>query len=272
MQFTIGDLQLEADVEEGDSLISKHTGRELARLKLYFSCQGKNENDQALDVFERAKKEGLTSSGADGASTRWKAATKSWSYTGNQGRSTTYHHTWTIEEWEALDLNKLVIDGIELEPYKYEEKIDRDALVITARIRQSPEDREAFVEHFKEKEYFPVIRQGISEDAREMRFGHIIWSQEGDVIKRRIILVERAYDEHSKFQGILQPEFGNMQAILATVNSTVNELLTLLSNKGVLTQQEVDAVKQAGEERAKQTFREFSEVDDIDEWLDSEDE
>lgn len=270
MQFTIGDVQLEADVEEGESFTSKHTGKDLHRLVLQFSCQGEQYNGDVLNLFERAKKEGLTCLGADDSTIEWKAATDSWQYSGSQGTRTVYHHTWNIEECEPLNIEKLVIDGIELEPYKYKENFLADALEITARIRQSEEERKAFGDHFRKKDYFPVVRVGISDAAREMRFGFGVWSKEGDTYKRQIVLIDRTFDVQHKSPGLLQPELLNMKVILATVNSTVDELLTLLSNKGVLTQQDLETLKQDSEDRTRVTFRDFYKVTDIDEWLSAE--
>jgi hypothetical protein len=180
----------------------------------------------------------------------------------------------------------LEIDGLPepVHPYAYEETYyvgddlkyveteeEADTLSIAARVRLSPEQGAALRELWKEsrlaERYLSVRRVGLDDEPRSMRFGQPRWSRHDDHEKHQLILVDRSYDNGGP-KSVLgpTPEQLNETARLIDLVQQMDTLLTLLVERGKLSQQDVDRVREVSpQERADRTL-EFKRVNDLDDW------
>ena len=58
--------------------------------------------------------------------------------------------------------------------------------------------------------YFEVIRKGINENPRSMRFGQLLWAKKGEKSRIQLFLVDTAYDEQKNGHGLDEPRSTNV--------------------------------------------------------------
>ncbi len=204
--------ELIIDLEEESTYRSKHTGAELKQVKISLVAQTLQAHRLLLLKIRRAENVGISSTDGEGNITgRWKITGSSFSCLGDE-HNQEYYHEIQIQEIEELKLTGLSINGIVLYPYFYEEEFDCDDLNIKSRVMVSP-DQDAWLRLLmKEDGYFQVVRHGISDEPREMRFSNtILWSKHGNRFKYEIILVDRSYDERDRpLARLFQPQMSRM--------------------------------------------------------------
>lgn len=114
----------------------------------------------------------------------FKITNHSYNYNGNLvDDETIYTYTLELEQIENLKIEHLVIAGIKLSPYKYSEEYD-DGIIINTCVRISNEENEQLKNAIGKNIYFEVIREGISQESKMMRFGKTIWSEDGEFTKK----------------------------------------------------------------------------------------
>ena len=249
MRFNFEGYTLEPEILNRETKESKHTGKQLETLDISFESSKEFEKPEFIYTEDK----------------KWKIINNSSSYTvGNP--ITTYN--WKIEEIEDLNLVKLVIDDLEFEPYLYHEEIEGtkgDALLVTALIETTVEIWQK-IKSSPSGKFFSVIRQGISDEEKEMRFGRILWSENGDIIKCRMVLVEKIHDEYGNpALGILEPQISVIERNLLKTSEKVDRLLSLLVDKGIITPDEQKAVKNINNEELD--FSIFDKVKDLEKFL-----
>jgi hypothetical protein len=158
-----------------------------------------------------------------------------------------------------------------LSPYMYEEDIDEGALVISARVHVSRELGQALRALWSEKrrgdQYFEVTRVGRDEQPRTMRFGALFWSQHDDREKHDVTLVDRSYDKEGPKERYPDPPAEMKQTrYVIQLREQVDALLALLVERGVISQQAADGIREVPEERQYEGFVELRRVNDIDDW------
>jgi len=100
-----------------------------------------------------------------------------------------------------------------------------------------------------------------------MRFGRVIWSETGEIINKKIIIVENIYDEkNSQKHHLFDPEWSNIQRELLLQKAINKELIDLLLLKGILSQSEVGEVVDNANIKYKDYYKDFAKVDDVDEY------
>lgn len=119
--------------------------------------------------------------------------------------------------------------------------------------------------------YFSVVRKGVNDKPREMRFGKVLWSKKDDKYRERIVLFDKAVDEGGLQRGWLEPEATNVAASLAATRLRLSALLDKLVAKGVLTTEESEQVRTVDDDRFERELRERYRVNDVDEWMGDED-
>jgi hypothetical protein len=146
-----------------------------------------------------------------------------------------YHHQVELAEEEHLQPNAVMVDGVELVPYAYEERAEHGAIVIDLKARMADPARtelQALITRHSEDypSYFPVLRRGLQETPRTMRFGKCTWSAHDGEFKNNIILVEDAYDrsEPEPLVGWNYPEALRTREMAARTSALVTELLRVL--------------------------------------------
>jgi hypothetical protein len=193
--------------------------------------------------------------------TTWTPLQRTESYRdGNPVR--TYH--WELTEKEMLQLESLRLGELTLSPYEYKESFnDQGELTIDARTRLTP----AELQSLRALPYFfSIVRKGISDTPREMRFGRLLWSDHGDHIKHDIFLVERQKSSDKKLGGLLQPEMYLWESAIALNAGLVNSLIDTLKTKGLLNDEEIDQLKKQAADSVEDRMRHFQRVNDLDEW------
>jgi hypothetical protein len=262
MRINFGDQQIEAQIQEQAEIISNHTGAKLRKLKIQFAVTGEEANEAVLAI--KTSGETIAAAIANEPAKSWKVVGDSYSY--REG-SPIYRHAWDLQEKEDLHIEKLILNGVEFVPYAYKEAFDEDQiLTITAKVSLNPDELRQIRDLMKDGGYFTVLRLGINSEGREMRFGRCLWSQHGDLVKHEIYLLDRAVDEDHKSGKILQPELNHIQRKLAILEGLSNELLSVLSEKGILTNEEIQRINNLSRERFVERLWEFEEVEDLDKW------
>jgi len=268
MDLRIGDRGIPTDIEERTNFVSRHTGRTCVRLHVLVSVSGKGEHDRMLDLVQNARHNNVSAADEAGRTRMWKVRNHSYSYQ-NSGDSAVYNHRFELEEDEELMPTSLHIDELVLRPHKYEEEFDREALIISAWTSTNEADSQRLKDLVARRDFYPVVRVGISEEIREMRFGAVLWSEDGASTKHRITLVERIYDEqHDSSPGVGEPEASNVERSLATGLGMIDGLLETLGAKEILTPEEIAGIRLKAEEEI-QIFDKrwaFRRVEDADKW------
>jgi len=264
--------ELRAAIEDdGEGAISPHTGRTLRHVTLKTVVRGDDEHDRAEEHLVRDAKI-QTTDGQDNGVT-WVVAKRSYSLThGRSGAASVMEYRYSVEldEHEDLNLTQLEIDDLIVVPYQFEEKAERGGIVIDARARLDAAQYARFMALYgSDNDYWPVVRRGISDEPRQMRMGwRLRWSKHDDVVKHDILLVERACDEQpdgAGFAMLFEPEMSYSRATLASTTELLDGLMDVLSNKGILTEPECRALREAAEQRTFARRREFFRVSDLDE-------
>jgi hypothetical protein len=261
--------ELFVDLEEKSTFCSKHSGVELRRVKMGLIARALGAHRSLLFKIRRAEHNGICSTDEDGKITgRWRIANSSFCCLGEE-HNPEYYHEILIEEVEELEIESLSISGLVLHPYYYEEEFDCDDLSIKSRVMVSPEQDAILRMLMKDDEYFQVVRRGISDEPREMRFSNtILWSRHGNRFKYEIILVDRSYDERDRpLARLFQPQMSRMQSAIAAQAEMVEAILETLVNRKYLTEGNVAEMRKKAAERIWDRRREFYEVRDIDEFL-----
>jgi hypothetical protein len=261
--------ELFVDLEEKSTFCSRHTGAELRRVKMGLIARALSAHRSLLFKIRRAEHEGISSTDEDGKVTgQWRIANSSFCCLGEE-HNPEYYHEILIEEVEELKVESLSISGLVLHPYFYEEEFDCDDLSIKSRVMVSPEQDAILRMLMKDGEYFQVVRRGINDELREMRFSNtILWSRHGNRFKYEIILVDRSYDERDRpLARLFQPQMSRMQSAIAAQAEMVEAILETLVTRRYLTEGNVIEMRKKAAERIWDRRREFYEVRDIDEFL-----
>jgi hypothetical protein len=244
--------------------ISKHTGIVLSSCSLTITVNESNKS-KFEGFLEGVKTDGVLEVDESGNVLKvYNYLKSSYSYSSNNnGHDTAYTYTLDIEEREELNIEVLSIAGFDIKPYSYNEIFDGAALIITAKVKLSLEEKAGLKDSIKDKKYFTVIRKGINEESKQMRFGSVTWSDHLEFIKESITLVEEIYDKENKRPfSLFQPEMRNIQNILA-FTSKYNELISdLLVSKGILLPEEINDLKEQA--KKSMSLRDFYKVTDID--------
>jgi hypothetical protein len=167
---------------------------------------------------------------------------------------------------------KLNIEGLseELEPVEYREDLDGGALAIHARVRVSRALGEALRRLWWEsrtaEKYLNVVRVGLDEEPRQMRFGQPLWSQHDDHEKHEVILVDRAYDEGRRERWPVSPGELKQRGLVIKTAEQMDSLLKVIVERGCLSQQDVERVRNVSEQRMYERLLDLLRVDDLDEW------
>jgi len=173
----------------------------------------------------------------------------------------------------------LVVDGEEYQAYDYLEERRDGAVAIDAKVELPAERFDRWIAALAkqrprkgEERYFDVVRKGIDSEPIRMRFGSCSWSPKDGAFKVLMTLVEKSYDSE-RYEGI--PMSGDSEAvtrrIVAEDRGLIEGLLRLMVRKGLVSEEEEARLRRdADADLAVRRTRDFSEVADIDEYMDFE--
>ena len=258
------------NIDDGNPKLSPHTKQERESLSIYFHIIGDVTNqfikdnlaDYGTGNIYRLNEEGIEIK-------EYKLVNTSSTHNTNPfDNKTVYDYRFDLEEVEELEIESLILGDLELAPYFYEEEYiqERDALIITAKIKISEKEMQELDSLHEENLYFDVIRKGISDEKLKMRFGQGVWSEADGTIKQELILIEEKYDEHSsRMDSPHESTLSNMREILAQTKSQNDQLMKLLVAKELVSQDEIDTIQKESEKHLRTTMRDFYRVKDLDE-------
>lgn len=270
MIIKFGNRIYDVRTEYTDSQISKITNVELNNYSFEIQVLGKENFNLFKDELEKSRNGGIYELDTNENILREFKMDK-WNYRYyNEFNSddTIYKCTVWINQIEHLYTSTLLIEGCTVNVLDYEEEYDNmhKAIVIHATIKVDEQIDLEMIDRLKEKEYFEVIRPDINEQKIIMRFGKTIWSQHDGFKKRNVVLVEKTYDENdtSKIRGFFEPELSNIKKMLVRNIIYTNEIIRILNLNGLtLNQNELD---RKVKENYKEIFKEYSKVDDAEEY------
>lgn len=246
--------------------MSISTGQELRRYETEVTFRVPRDDDlMAALGDEEARVVAIVD---DGQEVACSAKVLSSSYTQDDDRR---HYRIELQEIEHLDLENLVVAGHELRPHKYAEEIRHEVLTCLVRARIPKETLSTFWAMRgarRGEEYFDVVRHGITDEPRRMRFGRILWTDRGDAgVEALFVLVDKACDDDPKNQlRIHGPNEGAVQESVAKLEVVMERLLATLGVRSVISADEIDAVRSVSDELAHQRELNYHEVSDLDKW------
>lgn len=245
--------------------ISKHTEKELTDYQVELNLQGIEDRDW----FEENIKNNLYKlDNNEDIIAEYKGKIISSS---SSSRSDVYNYTIKLLEKENLDIEKLVIADLELQPYEYKEeynpKIQDEYLYIDVKAKVNY--NEFLKLYTSEPTYFEVIRKGINENPVDMRFGKLIWSKLEDTKKIKIdfVMVEKAYDDSKESSlNINQPEVNNLIEETAYKNKLFDILIDYLIDENILSKSKLEEFNEKVKGSMSEEAFKFVEVNDVDKY------
>lgn len=267
MYLGLAGREIDATVQTESTFRSRHSGAELRRVKANLVVEANEENNTLLEVLGRApdKRELSSTDGHGTVLARWRIVDSSYRQTLVGGHST-YHHFLELEEAEDLKPKRPHVSGRSLEPYSYHEEFDDDALIIEAKVQTTKSELDEFKKLLRTEGYFPVVREGISSEARDMRFGRPSWSAHEENVKLKLILVDKVYDDRQHQHPFTEhiARIFETQDLLAQYIEILEELLRHLADRDILTKKEVDELRANATQRTQDRIMELRRVKDID--------
>ena len=254
----LGERTLPVQVQRVRTARSSHTGQRLTELQGVATTTDPTVHQWlSLALQELGEKTVETVEPWNEGLRRWNVSWNSYAESGGE-----HSYTLILRQAEELSLESLVVGDVELHPYAYREAVSGAELTIWAKCVGSKTEVLRLRALLKARSSFPVIRHGISEEPRPMRFGVAEWSEHEGRIKFRVIFVDRDADpgEHPE---LVRIEEENTRAAAGYYMNFVDELAELLERRGILPAEEIEAAREAARSR-RRTRQEFWQVSDVD--------
>jgi hypothetical protein len=151
-----------------------------------------------------------------------------------------------------MTAKEIVLDGLKLRAYKYEQDDENGGITIRARVAVDRTGREELERRLLSDDAAPgryfEVRTDDQDTPHQMRFGGCWWSGDGDETKYDLALVEKSVDDN---RTVPFPEFyremPNVRVTLAFTRNLMAELLDTLVETGALSGERRSAI----EDRAK---------------------
>jgi hypothetical protein len=257
MNLILAGYEIDFEVTERDSIISKQTDHELEHLHVNAAIEGEEVNEKVADYLEASREEGINSK--EGQITKkWKVINNSYSYSGNKEWA---NYSLELEEMEEIKLEKLMLDDLELTPYRYREDINLDdSLSVDGRVLLSESQFER-VKKLIEKD-INVIRKGINETPKQMYLLPVGWSKDEKGIKLQFRLNElKDENELDPFRTIW-----NAVNLIIKQYQIIEQLANLLIQKNIIKKDEFESIKVGIPERNWNVELDLYKEKDLDEW------
>jgi hypothetical protein len=240
------------------SFISRHTGKPLKSLEVVF------KTDEHIEWAREFANSGAVVKTDEPEGKQWRIGKNDSMETVG---SPDVEFTWELLEAESLQPTALILDGWALKPYKYAEEFIGSVLQITARIEVTAEEKDRFRDM---PECFQVVREGVDERSRMMRFGQCLWARSGENFRIGFWLFDKELYDKERTHGFNEPRQSNTVARIIRTSMELRGLLGLLVEKGVLSQADVEKVQNLDRKEVSLETWTQDYVADLDEWLDKE--
>jgi hypothetical protein len=228
VKFRAGGLEFNANVAESSETPSPQTGDLLRSLTIQFRAQKITMHEQALEEAQQRQSGGLFSLSevTNEPETEWRVLESTSSYVGSEPWGIN-HHVWRIEQVERLACERLILGTIELDPYEYAEEVQDGVVRFAARALAYEAELEAMS---KLDDVIDVVRVGISDTPRRMRLNYV-WGERPEGLAV-VLRGEDAAEPRVTLAGASLP------------GDSFEELLSLLKDKGVVDEGDLDRLKQ----------------------------
>jgi len=255
--------ELMFSINKESAFFSKHTGVSLKKIKVSLRVDRKI-HEYITKAIEGLDKTFINSTDGQGKILKkWNIENSIYSCIENK-----YDHYFELTEIEDFHIDSLTVGGVNFYPYSYKEEFVHDGLSIEAKVKLSEFGFAELKELIEKNDYFKVIRHGISDEPREMIFGLPSWSKHEETIKYKIILSEKKCFETKKiFPDQFFQRIDNISFYLAKQDEILKELLTILTSKNLLTNEEIAKIKEKASKQTLDRQIDFCRVKDIDELL-----
>ena len=264
MKFKAGDLIFNtASVTEArPGQPAPQTGNLLRSLTIQFRAPKQAMHEAALEAAQQTRNGGLFSlTDSDEPEAEWAVRESAFQYVGSEPWGIN-HHSWYIEQIERLECTGLTIGSVELKPYEYvEETSEEGALRLAARAPAGETELRSIYELSAAGTPVDVVRVGINPEPRKMVVEAYVW---GDGREGPAVALS-CRDVAEPRVALAAPSTG-MGHSSQVAEDLLDELLTSLKAKGVLSQDEAEGVRSAGHERAWQRVHTARHVQDLDGW------
>ena len=259
LYLQLGELQVPVEVTEARKEISGYTGRSIMLLSGRATANSEASHALFSALLDTQSDEGVPL--ADGApigeygGKRWRLRQHSMTRSTDQRGGTTYSYSLELREAERQIPDQLEITVedtvVVVTPHWYREELSDGSLIVNCRVRVHATARETLRRLAIKRLplYFDVRRPGVSDTPRSMRLGQVRWSRtsadEPVTDTFALTLVERSYDNqsNSSIGNALDQTGPYEREVGAYLYGLAHSLLTSLVAKGVLTQEDVDAMK-----------------------------
>jgi hypothetical protein len=246
MHLRVNGRDIPVRFEATDSEESAHTHKQLRTGTATFQVADPDLQMATLDTVSRASQgDPLVGVMEDGSTTEFSVRGSSYS---SRGNGSPWAHSVDLREAERLMPDALLVDSLELKPYRYEERSEEPGIVITCFIEVDRSEADRVTGKLRQHQttaYFPVVRKGLEDSPREMRFGRgCLWSEHGATTKFELILVEKAFDEANKPLPDIYPEIRGVMRQVARNTAFLDLLAADLVANGQLTKDRLLAIRQ----------------------------
>jgi hypothetical protein len=174
MKFRAGDLEFNASVVESSQSSSPQTGNPLQQMTISFRAQKAGMHEAAVTEALQRQSGGLFSlDDSNQPDLEWRVRESNWNYMGQEPWGVN-HHQWRIEQVERLLCTRLIVAGVDLEPYDYAENLTDGRVRLAARALISDDGLQTIAHVFGP---IAITRIGISDSPRQMRMTGYVWGE-----------------------------------------------------------------------------------------------
>lgn len=256
-------------VLETGSEVSPHTGRDLKTARVATRV-APHDAEAVSALLSRGRGPGGEIVDMDGR--RWGVGSYQESYS---DQTSPHAFSAEIREVERLQPERVEVGDLTLQPSRYLERIDGAGIVIEMRAPVGQTEEAALREHFRtggtRHRYMSVVRVGVEDRPRSMRFGKTLWHRRNGQTEVSLVLVEEVVDEQdpspfTAFLGLAEPELTHALDWAATVQAKFDALVVELKAAGVLGAEAEGRLQAAGEDAYERRRWDSLQVADLDLW------
>lgn len=270
MDFRLGAIPFRVEVLEDRQAESPHTGAPVRILRVQFTVTEAN-HAIVTDRLQALNRGGLFAGEPDSANeTEWRLTNSSYSYQADSQRRI-YTYTWELQEVEHFSTTTLRIGSLELTPYAYaEDDAQAGRIEIRARASVNQEQLERIHGLHATHQAVTVVREGVTSTPREMDLQSYAWSATPDGVKVEVQLVDlQPSDDEPGRRPAFAPlglESPNVRESISYRSEAFEELLSILRQKGILTEAEAARLTNIAPERVQRRLLRWYQVGDVDYW------
>ena len=175
-----------------------------------------------------------------------------------------------LQEISNKVITELRFESLVLKPYNVKQELSEEAIIIEAKVVLDKKDMDEInqLRCDMERQYFSVVRGGVSDEPIRMRFGRNLWSQNNGKYKMMMTLVEEIYDKKKDdLHGFCEPELGIAMRKIIELYEINNRLLSMLTENALISDDQKNKVLKAMDKmEINKGLYVFDCVKNIDEW------